>query len=93
MKFFEIRYSEIGFEAILEQKQSCSSYVACRFVCCINCFLAQSAYAFAMSADFQFPKVDRTAGGVTSQEGQLVNSRPPEIGIYLRTYTLVLSRM
>ena len=42
-------------------------------------------------ADFEFPKVDRTAGGVTSQEGQLVNSRPPEIGIYLRTYTRVLS--
>ena len=48
-------------------------------------FWAQSAYAFAMQADFEFLKVDRTAGGVTSQEGQLVNSRPPEIAIYLRT--------
>ena len=60
--------------------------MARRFVCCINFFLAQSIYAFAMPADFEFPKVDRTAGGVTSQEGQLVNSRAPEIGIYLRTY-------
>ena len=31
-------------------------------------------------------KVDRTAGGVTSLEGQLVTSRAPEIAIYLRTY-------
>ena len=49
-------------------------------------FGAQSEYAFALPADFEFPKVYRTAGGVTSQEGQLVNSRPPEIAIYLHTY-------
>ena len=60
--------------------------MAHRFVCCIKLFLAQSAYAFAMPADFEFPKVDRTAGGVTLQEGQLVNSGAPEIAIYLCTY-------
>ena len=48
-------------------------------------------YAFGMPADFEFPrekvlKVDRTAGGVTSPKGQLVNSRVPEIAIYLRTH-------
>ena len=59
--------------------------MAHRFVCCIKLFLAQSAYAFAMPADFEFPKVDRTAGGVTLQ-GQPVNSGAPEIAIYLRTY-------
>ena len=52
-------------------------------------FGAQSAHAFAIQADFEFPKVDRTAGGVTLQEGQLVNSRPPEIAIYLRKYSRV----
>ena len=31
-------------------------------------------------------KVDRTAGGITSLEGQLVNSRVPEIAIYLHMY-------
>ena len=31
-------------------------------------------------------KVDRTAGGVTSLGTQLVDSRAPEIAIYLRTY-------
>ena len=48
-------------------------------LCVASIFLAQSTYAFAMPADFEFPKVDRAAGGVTSQEGQLVNSRPPEV--------------
>ena len=56
-----------------------------------NSFLAQSAYAFAMPADFEFllRLLNRTAGGVTSQEGQLVNSRPPEIHVviyYKHTY-------
>ena len=75
----EIRFSEIASEAIFGQKQSCSSYMARHFVCCINFVLAQSTYALPMPAEFEFPKVDRAAGGVTSQEGQLVNSRPPEV--------------
>ena len=32
-------------------------------LCVVSIFFAQSAYAFAMPADFEFPKVDRTAGG------------------------------
>ena len=48
-------------------------------------------YAFAKPADFEFPhekillKVSRW-DDIGSLEGQLVNSRPPEIAIYLRTY-------
>ena len=46
---------------------------------------------FAKPADFKFPqeKVLRLAeqwGGVTPIEGQLVNSRAPDVAIYLRTY-------
>ena len=46
---------------------------------------------FAKPADFKFPqekvlKVGRTEGGVTSIEGQVVNSRAPDVAIYLRTY-------
>ena len=69
----EIRCSEIASEAILAQKQSGSSYMARGvlhpiFGCpCI----------FAKPVDFEFlrekvrTKVGRTAGGVTSLEGQL----------------------
>ena len=83
----EIRCSEIASEAILGPKQSRSRYVAREY--CIHFWL--STYAFGMPADFEFPrekvlKVDRTAGGVTSPKGQLVNSRVPEIAIYLRTH-------
>ena len=48
-------------------------------------------YAFAKPADFEFPhekillKVGRW-DDIGSLEGQLVNSRPPEVAIYLRTY-------
>ena len=68
IKFLEIKCSEIASEAILGQKQSGSSYMACRvlhpiFGCpCI----------FAKPVDFKFPqekvsnKVGRTEGGVTS---------------------------
>ena len=45
---------------------------------------------FAKPVDFKFPqeKVLRLAesiGGVTSIEGQLVNSRAPDVAIYLRS--------
>ena len=86
----EIRFSEIASEAIFGQKQSCSSYMARRFVCCINFVLAQSTYALPMPAEFEFPKVDRAAGGVTSQEGQLVNSRPPEV-LFTHIFMRILS--
>ena len=77
-KFFEIRYSEIASEAILGQKQSFSSYMACRVLYPI--FGCPCMYAFAKPTDFEFSreKVLRlaleTAGEVTSLEGQLVNS-------------------
>ena len=86
----EIRFSEIASEAIFGQKQSCSSYMARRFVCCINFVLAQSTYALPMLAEFEFPKVDRAAGGMTSQEGQLVNSRPPEV-LFTHIFMRILS--
>ena len=46
-----------------------------------------------MPADFEFPRekvlrLTEQQGGVTSLEGQQVNSRAPEIAIYLRTYLL-----
>ena len=57
---------------------------------CIQ-FLAVHAYAFAIPADFECPRekvlrLTNTAGGMTSLEGQLVNSRVPKIAIYLHTY-------
>ena len=45
-----------------------------------------------MPADFEFPQekvlrlTEQHAGGVTLLEGQLVNSRVPEIAIYLSTH-------
>ena len=47
-------------------------------------------HAFAKPADFKFPqeKVGRTVGGVTSVEGQLVNSQAPDIAIYFYPHDL-----
>ena len=66
--------------AIFGQNQSRSSYYFIQFLAVLH--------AFAKPADFKFQreKVDRTVDGVTSIEGQLVNSRAPDIVIYLRTY-------
>ena len=47
---------------------------------------------FAKPAGFNFPQekvlrlAARTVGGVISIEGPLVNSRAPDVAIYLRTY-------
>ena len=64
-KFLDIRCSQIASEAILEQKQSRSSYIA-RGV--LHLLFWLSMYAFAKPADFEFLrakvlyKVGRTAG-------------------------------
>ena len=89
-KFFVIRCPEIASEAILEQKQNHSSYMARGALNPI--FGCPCTYALAIPADFQFPQEKvlkltlRTAGGVTSLEGQPLNSREPEIGsdIFMR---------
>ena len=64
-------------------KQRRSSYYFSKFLAVLH--------AFARPADLKNPreegtKVDRTVSGVTSIEGQLVNSRALDIAIYLRTY-------
>ena len=78
-KCLEIRCFEIAFG----QKQWRSSYYFSKFLAVLH--------AFARPADLKNPreegtKVDRTVSGVTSIEGQLVNSRALDIAIYLRTY-------
>ena len=64
-----------------------------RSIYCIQ-FLAVHAYTFAIPADFEHPRekvlrLTKIAGGMTSLEGQLVNSRAPKIAIYLHTYLYV----
>ena len=63
------RCSEIASEVILGQKRSRSSYMA-RGI--LHPILAVHACTHLLSqADFEGTKVGRTAGGVTSLEGQL----------------------
>ena len=50
-KILEIRCSEIASEAILGQKQSCCSYMACGV---LASGFWHSVYAFAKLADFRF---------------------------------------
>ena len=82
--FLEIRCSEIASGAIFGQKQSRSSYYIFHPMLGspIRILLSQLTSNFHKRKT----KVGRTVGGVTSIEGQLVNSRAPDVAIYLRTY-------
>ena len=80
--FLEIRCSEVASEAILGQKQSCSSYVVCRV---LHPILA-SMFAFAKPPDFKFSR--RVLRLVEQQERWhhwMDNLRAPELAIYLCT--------
>ena len=78
-KFLEIRCSEIASEVILGQKQS--GVLHHSWSIASNFWL--STYAFALPADFEFPrqkvatKVAQRASEVTSLVRQLVNFQVP----------------
>ena len=90
MKFLEIRCSEIAFEVILEQKQSHSSYMACGVLHPIfGCPCMHLLVRWLWISRREGTIVGWTACGVTSLGRQLVNSRAPEIAIYLCMYLRV----
>ena len=92
-KFLEIRCSEIASEVILGQKQS--GVLHRSWSIASNFWL--STYAFALPADFEFPrekvatKVARRASEVTSLGRQLVNFQAPEISNLFTFFACVLS--
>ena len=87
-KFFKIGCSENAFEAVLGQKQSCSSCMVHRV---LHPFFLLYICAFAgqVMSNFHERRHHCWQNSIVDGdplEGRLVNSRAPEIVIYLRTY-------
>ena len=68
-KILKHRCSEIASEAILGQKQSCSSYVVCRVLHPLFGCISYPCMDVTKPADIKQNVVRRTAGGVTNGLG------------------------
>ena len=88
-KFWKIRYSEIASEAILGQKQGCSSYMVHRALHTV--FVCPYVWTFAKPGDIEFPwekVVRRTTGKVTDGEGKAASLYDMQQDVFRLTYNV-----